>query len=248
MIDSHCHLDSPEFAADLDATVGRAKAAGIRAVVNAGNSHEDNARVLEISKKHQGYIYPTMALSPHHAPSLTDEDLERELRLIESNKAVLVGIGETGLDRHHFKKQEEWDKQERFYRAFLQLGEALDLPIVVHSRNAEEMSIRVAMEYDCRVMLHCFLNHKAIDLALESEFLISIPTLKSKEIDKTIKKTPLERLLCETDSPWLWQGKRNEPANVRAAYERVAKIKSLPFERVVDAVDQSSSALFRLKL
>jgi len=249
MIDAHCHVDTKDFDVDRDEVISRAKASGIRAIVNAGNNHPDNERVLALSQKYGAdYYKAVICLSPHHATEQTDAELEAELRFIEANKPKLVGIGETGLDRHHYKKEAEWDKQEKFYRAFLQLAESIDLPVVVHSRDAEEQCIRVAQEYNCRVMLHCFLNPKAIDLALSTNFSISVPTLKSKAVDKIIKKTPLERIFCETDSPWLWQGGRNEPANVRAVYERVAKIKSVELERVIGTVDESVAAFFGFKL
>jgi len=248
MIDAHCHIDTADFDSDRDEVVARAKASGINAIINAGNNHPDNERVLALSQKYgSDYYKAVICLSPHHATEQSDEQLEAELRFIESNKTKLVGIGETGLDRHHYKKVEEWAKQERFYRAFLQLAESIDLPVVVHSRDAEEMCIRVAQEYNCRVMLHCFLNPKAIDLALSTPFAISVPTLKSKAVDKIIKKTPLERIFCETDAPWLWQGGRNEPANVKAAYERVAKIKSVELERVVGTVDDNVASFFGFK-
>lgn len=248
MIDAHCHVDVADFDADRDEVVARAKAAGLSAIINAGNNHPDNERVLAFSQKYgPGYYKAVICLSPHHAVEQADAELESELRFIESNKSKLVGIGETGLDRHHYKKEDEWARQEKFYRAFLQLAESLDLPVVVHSRNAEEQCIRVAQEYNCRVMLHCFLNAKAIDLAISSGFAISIPTLKSKAVDKIIRKAPIERIFCETDSPWLWQGGRNEPANVRAAYERVAKIKSVGLERVIGTVDENVASFFGFK-
>jgi TatD DNase family protein len=249
MIDAHCHVDTKDFDSDRGEVIARAKASGIRAIVNAGNNHPDNERVLALSQKYgPDYFKAVVCLSPHHAVEQTEEELEAELRFITSNKSKLVGIGETGLDRHHYSKEEDWAKQERFYRSFLQLGESLDLPVVVHSRNAEERCIKVAQEYRCRVMLHCFVNAHAADLAVESGFMVSIPTLKSKGIDKIIKKTPLERISCETDAPWLWQGGRNEPANVRAAYERVAKIKSLGLEKVIDVVDETVASFFKFKL
>jgi len=248
MIDAHCHVDVADFDADRDEVIARAKASGVCAIINAGNNHPDNERVLALSQKYgPDYFKAVVCLSPHYAVGLDFDALEAELRFIESNKARLVGIGETGLDRHHFQKEWEWAKQEKFYRAFLQLAESLDLPVVVHSRDAEEQCIRVAQEYSCRVMLHCFLNPRALDLAIESGFQVSISTMKSKSLDKVIKKTPLERIFCETDAPWLWQQGRNEPANVRAAYERVAKIKSAELARVIGAVDGNVTSFFGFK-
>jgi TatD DNase family protein len=249
MIDAHCHIDMKDFDSDRGEVIARAKAAGVRAIINAGNNHPDNERVLAFSQKYgPDYLKAVICLSPHYAVGLSDPDLEAELRFIESNKHRLVGIGETGLDRFHFKREEEWAKQEKFYRAFLQLSESLDLPVVVHSRNAEERCIRVAQEYRCRVMLHCFLSHRCLDLMLESGFPISVPTLRSKSLDKVIKKTPLERIFCETDSPWLWPAGRNEPSNVAAAYGRVAKVKSAGLERVIGAVDENVTGFFGFRL
>jgi TatD DNase family protein len=247
MIDAHCHLDSQDFDPDRDEVVARAKAAGIRCAINAGNCPKDNGKVIQLAKDFSGFILPTLAVSPHHANECTDADLEAELRRIESEKARLAGIGETGLDWHQFKKEQERERQEKFYRAHLQLAESLDLPGGVHSRDAEERCIRIAREYECRAVLHCFLEHKVIELALQTKYPISIPTLKSKGIDKIIKKTPLERLFCETDSPWLWAGGRNEPANVGVAYERVAKVKSEPFEKVVGTIDSGVAAFFGIR-
>ncbi len=246
MFDAHCHLDHKDFDADRAEAVARAKEAGVRAAINAGNNPSDNRKVLQLREEF-GYSFfkCVLSLSPHYAPSAGDGVLEGELRFIESNKGKIVGIGETGLDFFHFSEEKDRAIQRKAFEGFLQLAETLDLPVVIHSRDAEKECFEVLAQYKCRVVLHCFLKPAFLQEALARGYFVSLPTLKSKAREKIAKKAPLSSILCETDSPYLWQGGRNEPAHVRESYEAVAKARQLPFEKVAEEIDANVESLFK---
>ncbi len=247
MIDAHCHLDHKDFDVDRKAVVERAKAAGVKAVVNAGNIPSDNRKVLAMREEF-GYSFfkCVLSVSPHFAPSAPEGALEDELSFIEANRHKVVGLGETGLDYFHFSEERDKLAQKKAFEAFLQLGEAYDLPAVIHSRDAEQECFDLLGKYKCRVMLHCFLKPQFLQLALERGYKLSLPTLKSKAREKIAKKAPIGALFCETDSPYLWRDGRNEPAHVKEAYEEVAEAKKIPFGEAELQLDESVSAFFDL--
>jgi len=246
MFDAHCHLEHKDFDADRDAAVQRAKDAGVKAAVNAGNNPSDNRKLLALREEFgRSFFKCVLSLSPHYAPSAQEGVLEEELRFIESNKGKIAGIGETGLDFFHFHDELERSLQKKAFEGFLQLAESLDLPVVIHSRNAEKECFEILAGYRCRVVLHCFLKPAFLQEALSKGYFVSLPTLKSKAREKIAKKAPLSSLLCETDSPYLWQGGRNEPANVAESYAAVAGAVKMPLEKVAEEIDANVESLFK---
>lgn len=244
MYDSHCHLEQTVFDEDRDLVVKRAKEAGIDGIVNSGNNPGDNRKVLALQEKYgQSWYKAVLAVSPHYAPKTGLEAVEEELDFISKNRGRIQGVGETGLDFFHFKEEKDRLVQRRAFEMHLQFAEAHDLAAVVHSRDAVGECLEIMKEFKCRKIMHCFLEHRFLENALEQDCWISLPTLKSKPRDKIIKKAPLENLLAETDSPWLWQP-RNEPANVKEVYERVAEKRQIPLEKAEEALDSNARRAF----
>ncbi len=244
MIDSHCHLEHPRFEGELKGVVKRARAAGVGLAVTAGSNLANNRRALELSGLYPGFVKCVIGLSPHNA----GEDLEENLGFlranIKANKNKITGIGEIGLDYHYFKKSWERERQGKVFEAQLVLAEELGLPVVIHSREAEEDVFQALSGFGGRVVMHCFMKPKWVPECVKRNYLVSVPTVKCAARVKTIKTTPLELLLCETDSPFLWRG-RNEPANVKEVYGEVARVKGMDFNKVVEQVYSNAAGVFR---
>ncbi len=242
MIDAHCHLMHEKFNADRHEVIERAKMAGLRVVIENGGNLEQNTRTLGLVQQNKGFTYAAIGLAPHY---VQQADLAKEFEFIQRNADSAVAIGEIGLEYHYFKEEKEREKQKSIFRQQLILAERLQLPVVIHCREAWPDLLLILKEFQhVKVMLHFFNKPKYLTEALKRGYVLSISTLKSKDLDKIIKAAPLNNLVCETDSPYLWDGGRNEPANVRFAYERIAEKKEMPLEEVMNAVRANVSKFF----
>ncbi len=250
--DSHCHLEHEQFAGDIEAVVERAKAAGVAKAVAAGSSPQANEAVMEFKKCFPDFISPVLGISPHDASQITKNKLVEELAKIKklAESRQIVGLGEVGLDRHWFKERSDWDAQEHVFREQLVIAEKAGLPVVVHTRKAEEAVFEVLEDYSkLKVVLHCFLNTELAKKASGRGWMVSLPTIKSGSFQKIAEKLPLERLFCETDSPFLWKNEagiaeRNEPKNVVWAYQRVAQYKKKTVEEVAAQLWKNGEKFF----
>ncbi len=247
MIDCHCHIYHKDFEkfGGAKGVVERARQAGVKHVINASIKMEEAKENLILREKFFPFVQILAGLAPHHASSHFHE-LEDHLTFIEENRNLIVGLGEIGMDFFHFQDSENWSIQEKVFRAQLQLAEAYDLPVVIHSRKAEAKCLEILNDFKVRVVMHCFFVPKLAEQVVAKGYMVSIPTLKSKDVKKTIAKTPLEQLVCETDSPWLWDPWPNEPKNVKFSYEEVARVKELGFEKVEEKVDENAKNFFKL--
>ncbi len=220
LVDSHCHLDFPDFEDDMDAVIGRAAAAGVGAMLTICTHLSRFERVLGLALAHDN-IFCTAGVHPHEAAN--EEDITPE-RLVElSGHPKVVGFGETGLDYHYQHSPRE--AQKASFRAHIQAARETGLPLIVHSREADaDMAEILTSEHQKAPfsgLLHCFGSGAALaEAALGIGFYISfsgIVTFKNAESVREVAKTvPLDRVLVETDAPYLApapkRGKRNEPA------------------------------------
>ena len=244
MIDSHCHLNDEAYAGDFEETIARAKADGITAIVNTGANYEYNKKVLEQQKLHPDILRAVIGLSPHDAEK---DDVARNLKLISDNAGKLVAIGEIGLEYHHFGEKAHREKQKQNFEAQLQLAEKLSLPVVIHCREAHADLFKILDGYKRqKVMMHCFFAPDHAEEALKRGYMLSVPTYMGKARDKVINFAPLTTLLCETDSPYFGGNKRNEPANVKEGYARIAKVKEISLEEAIRQVDENARKFFNL--
>jgi TatD DNase family protein len=259
MIDSHCHLAGDEFEADLPDVIARAKAAGLTAaiVILAAQDEAEIARWEQVRA-----LWPAaraaIGVHPHQAGEFAG-DPERAARLVQQrldNVAGVCGLGEIGLDYHYdFSPREV---QQAVFRAQLGVARSRRLPVVIHTREAEADTLRILAEggsVDTTGVFHCFSGDAdAAARALAIGYYLSIPGIvsfpKAAELREAVRRAPLDRLLIETDSPYLapspFRGKRNEPAHVARVAEVVAETRGLTRAQLVAAVTANTRELFRL--
>ncbi|WP_420561678.1 TatD family hydrolase [Tepidicaulis sp.] len=235
LVDSHCHLDFKDFDGETDAIVKRAGAAGVGLMVTIGTKVTEFDKVLAVAERYDN-IFCTVGIHPHEAESEPEVDAARLIEL--SRHPKVVGIGETGLDYYYEHSPRE--AQQKNFRSHIWAARETGLPLIVHTREADADTDRILSEEMAEGafpgLLHCFssgraLAMKAVDLGLYIS-LSGILTFKSAEdIRQTAADVPLERLLVETDSPYLApvpkRGKRNEPSFVVHTAAKLAEIKGL---------------------
>ena len=252
LVDTHCHLDFPQFDPDRDKVILRAKEQGVRLIVNIGSSLEGSRRSVELSKEHD-FIYATVGVHPHEADTFNKET-EREICALAKNEKV-VAIGEIGLD--YFKNFSKQENQRPLFIRLLGLAEELNLPVVLHNREAEVDTLRMVKEaMPIRAVVHCFSGDEkflkdCLDLGFYISFTCNITYKKAEKLRALVGITPLDRLMLETDAPYLspegLRGKRNEPVNVTILAQEIAKIKGISIEEISAATTENAKQFFKLK-
>jgi TatD DNase family protein len=252
LIDSHCHLDFPDFAQELDAVIERARAAGVERMITIGTRVEKAARLVEIAERYESVFF-TVGTHPHEAAGEAVADFTAMRRLAKHPKCV--GIGEAGLDYHYNYALPE--VAQRVFRGQIALARELGLPIVIHTREAEDDTAAILKDEigqgPFKAVLHCFTSSRALaETALELGFSISFSGVvtfrNSGELRAIARDTPLDRILVETDAPYLapvpHRGKRNEPAFVAATARVVAEAKGIAPETLAAATRANTLQLF----
>jgi TatD DNase family protein len=249
--DSHVHLDLPPLAEDEAGVVHRARAAGVSRIVTIGIDPESSAHAAAIARRHEG-VYAAVGLHPHGASALSEAALERLEALARHDK--VVAVGETGLD--FFRDRSPRNIQRAAFREQIRLARRLGLPVIVHDRDAHDAILAVLAEEKASEVggvIHCFSGDMAVARrALAMNFLISIPgaiTYKGSEAQaEVVRKIPLEKILIETDSPFLTpaphRGKPNEPSYVPLVARKIAEIRGLSPEDVGRVTTLSAMTLF----
>jgi TatD DNase family protein len=250
-IDSHAHLEMPQFEEDLPDVLHRAQDCGIEAIVTVGTSLLSSRRSVEIAQS-EPLVYATVGIHPHDAQECSEQALDR-MRDLAAHPRV-VAIGEIGLD--FYRNLSPPQKQAQAFRAQIRLARDLGKPIVVHDRDAHALVVRILREEGAAQVggvIHCFSGDLPMAKAcLDLGFCISVPgsiTFRnSSRLRNIIQNVPQDRLLLETDSPFLapvpFRGKRNEPCHIRYTAERVANILKMPVETLARNVNANTRALF----
>lgn len=248
MIDSHAHL-LPEFVNNIEENIKKAKVVGLSAIINSAiePSHFDYA--MDLEARNQNFIYTTWGFSPSHIKTL---DFDLAYKRIRENKS-LVAIGEVGLD-YHWILDTFWQKKEQIvFQKFIELANERQIPLVIHSRKAEEDCLDILEEKaEVPVLMHCFAgNLEQAKRAVDLGWMISIPTavVNRKKHRRIAKKVGLEHIVVETDTPFLSPvpGKKNEPANVKYAIEEIAKLRGISFEEVDSITTRNAQEFFGLQ-
>jgi TatD DNase family protein len=254
LIDSHAHIYYRDYAGDFDAMLQRATDAGVDAILVVGTDIESSRESVELAEKHP-QIYAAVGIHPHDAGRVTEAcyDVIRELA---RSSAKVVAIGEIGLDFYRDRSPRE--DQERVFRAFLRMAGELGKPVIVHDRDAHRQVLDCLREEGTRQgVLHCFSGDTAMAAeAVAMGLYISIPgtvTYPANEaLRDVVRNVSIDRMLVETDCPYLspvpHRGKRNEPAYVRLAAERVAEVKGLSLEDVSRITTKNVRDLFGIRL
>ncbi len=253
LIDTHAHLDMSPLGSDLDAVIGRAREAGVTGIITIGIDPSSSIKGVEIARNYPD-VYATVGVHPHDADRTQDGDLEM-LRELSRNECV-VAWGEIGLD--FAKEYSSKESQERIFRRQLGLAAGLNLPVIIHARNAHErvMEILLAEGFQgSKVVFHCFAGDvKMAERVLESGFFISVTGIvtfpKADALRKMIASVPLERLLLETDCPFLspvpYRGKTNEPSRLVYIAKAVAEVKGVDYQEVARCTTENERAFFAL--
>jgi len=262
MIDTHCHLEQNVYDKDRDEVIKKCKRE-LRAVVTCAPDLKDYALTFELVKKYPNFVFAVAGIHPEYAKRFSDEEIERAMKTLEENKKYLTGVGETGLDYEFLKDEEGHEKQREMFAKFVRFAKRLELPVVVHIRNGpdkeetdafEEAFEILELEHAERVQLHMFGSRQLLKRALDNGWYISANAivLQSKNYKKLVRDTPLERLMLETDAPWLHPSgdpkQRNDPTGVRTVAEKVAEIKKTTFEEVDATTTKNAIEFFRLKI
>ncbi|HZK89001.1 MAG TPA: TatD family hydrolase [Stellaceae bacterium] len=249
LVDSHCHLDFPDFTPERDAVIARAFAAGIGTMLTICTRLDqfDDVRAIAESDPR---LWCSVGAHPHEAADHADLLAERLVELAAHPR--VVGIGETGLDFHYDLSPRE--VQERVFRAHIAAAQASGLPLIVHAREADAaIAAILASETPPPGVLHCFTAGRALaEAALGLGFYISISGIvtfrNAEDLRAIVRDVPLDRLLVETDAPYLapipYRGKRNEPAFVAATAAAVATLKDIGPEELAAATTDNFFRLF----
>jgi TatD DNase family protein len=257
LIDSHCHIAGPEFAGDLDGVIDRARAAGLRRamVILAADDEPELCQAAEVSSRWRDVRF-AIGVHPHAAGTFAPDAAESARRVSESFLAqpLARAVGEIGLDYHYdFSPR---DVQQQVFRVQIRLARRLKRPIVIHTREAEEDTLRILEEEHAAEVggvFHCFTGNRDVARrVLDMGFHISIAGIvtfpRALELKEVARLVPLERLLVETDSPFLapvpYRGKRNEPAHVARVAEVIAGIRGTGVETIASATTDNFERLF----
>ena len=254
MIDSHCHLDHEPMFSDLKNVINRSKDNGVEKILSICTTKDSFQKIKEIITL-DPIIYGTYGIHPHEADSniVSKEEI---IENVNSNKKI-IAIGETGLDFYYNHSQK--DKQIKSFKSHIAAAIDLNVPIIVHSRNAENETFDILNDYKIskpKILMHCFTgstNFANKLLSLESYFSASgIITFKnSLDLQETFKFIPNDKLLIETDSPYLTpvphRGKKNEPSYIKYTLEKLADIKNISVDKIDKITSNNFNMLFDLK-
>ena len=252
LIDSHCHLDYLARDGDLDEVIARARAAGVGAMITICTKLSEFESVRAIAAAHED-IWCSLGVHPHEAAAEGQETPERLIALAAHEE--VVGIGESGLD--YYYENSPRAAQQVSFRAHIAAARATGLPLIVHSRDADADTAAMLREAHAEApltgVIHCFTaGPELARAALEIGFFISVAGVvsfkKAEALRAVLREVPLERLLIETDAPYLapvpMRGKRNEPAFVAHTAAALARLKDLPLEEVVRMTGDNARRLF----
>lgn len=251
MFDSHCHLTADRFDDDLDPVLERAKAAGLEGLVCIASTPADARRALHLARTHQG-LWCTAGLHPHEASGAADGWMDDLAGLLAEPE--VVAVGECGLEFHYDVGPK--DRQLEALQLQIRLAQAAELPLVIHSRDADEEMIRILDDLPdgVRGVLHCFTGGEALlEAGLEADWYVSfsgIVTFKRFAGQEIVRRVPGNRILVETDAPYLapvpFRGKRNEPAHVVHTARAVAAMRGEDEVEFARRVTRNARAFYRL--
>ncbi len=251
MIDSHCHLDHEPLFSDLSNVIKRSKEVGIEKLLTISTSFDSFSRVKDLINIDE-MIYGTIGIHPHES----SKDIITSKQIIEKlhENSKIIGIGETGLDFYY--NNSEKDKQIVSFKEHIEASLKTNIPLIVHSRNAEKETFEILNEYkkeNLKILMHCFTGSKEFSknlMTLNSFFSASgIITFKnSLDLQNTFKLIPIDNILIETDSPFLApvpkRGKKNEPSFIDFTATKLAEIKNLSKEELVKKTTNNFNKLF----
>ena len=260
MIDTHCHIDDPQYAEELDAFLRAQREDGVEAILVPGVEVATTQDVLDVCAKYPGYLFPALGLHPENVKEDWREQLATikaavDNHLVSKSNPRLVAIGEIGLDYHwdvSFKEQ-----QHEALREQMRWAEQYDLPVMIHSRDATEDTLNILREFpSVKGVMHCFSgSHEVAEQVVKMGYYLGIGgvlTFKNCKLAEHLVGIPLEALVLETDAPYMapvpYRGKRNESRWMIHVAERLAQVYDCSVEHVIEQTTANAKALFVINL
>jgi len=253
IIDSHCHLTYEPMSSSLDETIKRANNDGVKYLLTISTEDKSFKNILKIIKDYNS-VYGTYGIHPHEAKKHKEIKSNNIIEKVEKNKKI-IGIGETGLD-FYYNHSEKKDQIHSFLE-HIDASQKTNLPLIVHTRSAEDDTLRILKkakeENDLKILIHCFTGtkefaFKLLDIGAYISASGVVTFKKSKELAQTFKEIPINRILVETDSPYLapepLRGKPNEPSYITHTVRFLSDLKNISYEKFSDSTTQNFFNLF----
>ena len=257
MIDVHCHLEQKDYDRDREEVIEKCKKE-LKAVITSCAHPRDFELTMRMVENHKKFVFASCGIHPEYIKEVSEKEKDDFLDIIVKNKERIVAIGETGLDYWYTKEREWQEKQKQWFIQLIDLAKELNKPLIIHSREAFEDTIEILENQDAKkVMLHMWGDRKLLNKILENGYYISMNTiiLRSKGYRKVVRDCPLERLMLETDAPWLSPkklmdgiGARNDPTSIKIVAEKVADIKKISFNEVWQKCGENAINFFDLDM
>ncbi len=250
LFDSHAHLDDEMFDADREQVIENIKNSGVKLVTNIASSIKTSYQSVDLAEKYD-FIYATAGVHPSDVYDMTDSDLDTIEKLSMHKK--VVAIGEIGLDYHYDGYDE--NQQKHWFLKQLKLAEKLDMPVVVHSRDAAKDTMDILKSVNTEGIIHCYsgsaeMAKEYIDMGYYISFTGTVTYKNAKTAVKVASEIPLERLLIETDSPYLspdgFRGTRNDSSRVRYVCEKIAQLRGISPEQLADITYENAKRVYRI--
>ena len=254
LFDTHAHLDDRRFDGDREELISSFAAAGVGRVLVPGCSVESSRAALEIARSHEG-IYCAAGIHPGEILTADENTVDALAEIAEDPKCV--AIGEIGLDYYWHKDPEHKDTQRYWFLQQLYLARELNLPVIVHDREAHQDTFDAVRKVGSRGVFHCYSSSaematELVKIGFYCSFTGVVTYQGVRKALLAIESLPIERILIETDSPYLapvpLQKKRNDPRNVRTVAEVIAQVKKMPVEEVVRITEENAMRLFRIEM
>jgi TatD DNase family protein len=249
LIDTHAHLNFKAYKDDSDEVIQRALTSDTW-MINVGSQYKTSERAVEMAEKHEKGAYAAVGLHPIHVDS---EEFDKEKYKGLAKNSKVVAIGETGLDYYHIVDEEARKRQKLLLQQHLKLAKELNKPIILHCRKAYDDLLSELEGIKLPGVVHCFLGRwNQAEQFLKMGFYLGFTGVVtySRDYDKVIKNTPLNKILIETDCPYLTpephRGERNEPSYVKYVAEKIAEIKEISFDKVIEQTTKNAKELFKI--
>lgn len=261
LIETHAHLDFQDYDQDREDVINRANDSGIGMIINVSADLKGSLASERLSRQYP-CVYAACGIHPHDAASVTDEAIDLLRDLIRSSKKI-IAIGEVGLD--FYRDLSPRDEQYRAFLRFLDLSREFDLPLIIHCRENTQTSsdaarliiesLKERFALPIHGVVHCFsacedILKEYLDMGMYVSFAGNITYRSAEDLRRSLRATPLDRLLLETDSPFLsplpFRGRRNEPAYIKYILEAISRISGVDMERIEEITTDNAKRLFRL--
>jgi TatD DNase family protein len=250
MIDVHCHLEHEKFRNKKETIQSFKKE--LKAIITSSPHPKDFDYVLQLKKEFNNFIFVCVGLHPEYIKEFSEETLDTFENFVMEKKDDIVSIGEIGLDYFWIKDEKLREKQKWLFEKLIEFAKSIDKPITVHIRDAYEDAFKILENIDYqKVHLHMFGGDKFLEKILSNQWKISVGPilLRSKTHKKIVKKLPIEKIMLETDAPWMkTDGRESLPTDVKIVAEKISEIKNIDLQEVEKETDKNAITFFNLKL